>query len=328
MQENHFSAEFTGGLTFDEAAKQRQSMTDTQTSVPMFSTAAAAWFEEHKRYIKASTARSYNDALKPLCKFLGDKPINEIEIVHLRIYQGLRSAKVCANTVNRESGVLQQILREFDEWKRLERRYRQLKEPSHRAGHSLTPEEEQRLREVAFTKPKWRLAGHCMMVMRSTTMGFGELRHLRRRDVNMKRKCVVVRDGAKNAYRERTIPLNRAARESMTWILERWKKLGGCDPEHYILPHRGRRERASHWRKTSPWILDEPMVTISRAFRSIREAADLPAFRVCDCRAQAITKPPSDGMALGQHLGGQSDNDRSQRGTGNLICFPVRGGAA
>ena len=31
-------------------------------------------------------------------------------------------------------------------------------------------------------------------------------------------------------------PLNSAARESMTWILERWKKPGGCDPEHYILP--------------------------------------------------------------------------------------------
>ena len=114
----------------------------------------------------------------------------------------------------------------------------------------------------------------------------------------------------------------------MTWILERWKKLGGCDPEHYILPHRARREEASDGQKTIPWILDEPMLTISRAFRSIRKAADLPDFRVYDCRVQAITKLLSDGLAQGQHLSGQSDNDRSQRGTGNLVCFPLRGGAA
>ena len=49
----------------------------------------------------------------------------------------------------------------------------------------------------------------------------------------------------------------------MAWILERWKKLGGCDPEHYILPHRGRREEASDGQKTIPWIVDEPMLTIS-----------------------------------------------------------------
>ena len=113
-------------------------MTDTPTNVPAFSTASAAWFEDHKRYIKPSTADSYGGALKPLTSFFGDKPINEIGSVHLRMYQGLRSAKVCANTINREVGVLQQVLREFDEWKRLESHYKQLKEPPRRAGRSLT----------------------------------------------------------------------------------------------------------------------------------------------------------------------------------------------
>ena len=296
----------------------------SNNSVPTFSTAATTWFADHKLYIKASTADSYGTALKPLTSFFGDKPINEIGSVHIRMYQGLRSAKVCSNTVNREVGVLQQVLREFDEWKRFESHYKQLKEPARRAGRSLTREEEQRLREVAFSKPKWRLAGHCMMVMLSTGMGFGELRLVRRRDVNMKRKCIVVRDGAK----VRTFPLNSAARKSMTWILDRWKKLGGCDPEHYILPHRGRREEASDGQKTIPWSVDEPMLTISGAFRSIRKAADLPDFHVYDCRVQAITKVFSDQVAQERHLSGQSDDDRSQQATGNLIGFPLRGGAA
>jgi hypothetical protein len=76
-----------------------------------------------------------------LNRFFGDKPINEIEIIHLRMYQERRSARVGAHAVNRELGVLQQVLREFDEWKRIESRYRQLKEPPRRPGHSLTFEE-------------------------------------------------------------------------------------------------------------------------------------------------------------------------------------------
>jgi integrase len=174
---------------------------------------------------------------------------------------------------------------------------------------------------VAFSKPKWRLAGHCMMVMLSTGIGYGELRLVRRRDVNMKRKCIVVRDGAK----VRTFPLNSAARKSMTWILDRWKKLGGCDPNHFILPRRSRREGACDSPDTTPWILDEPMLTISKGFRRIREAADLPYFHVYDCRVQAITRLLADGMPQGHHLSGQSNNDRSQQGTGTLVSFPFMG---
>jgi hypothetical protein len=61
---------------------------------PTFSIASAAWFAEHKRYIKPNTADSYGDSLKPLNGFFGEKPINEIEIIHLRMYQDLRSGKV------------------------------------------------------------------------------------------------------------------------------------------------------------------------------------------------------------------------------------------
>lgn len=269
-------------------------MTDTQTSVPMFSAASAAWFADHKRYIKPSTSKSYNDSLRALEPFFGKKPLNEIEIVHVRMYQDIRKGRVCAHTINREVGVLQQIMREFDEWKRLESRYRQVPQPPQRAGHTLTYEEEQRLRAVAFTKPKWHLAGHCMIVMLSTTLGFGELRQLRRRDVDMKRGCITVREGAKNTYRQRTIPLNPAAKESMEWILERWKRIGGSDEDHYILPHRPRGERAPHWSKAIPWILTEPTTSMHKAWMGIRKAAGIPHFRIYDCRVQAITKLLSD----------------------------------
>jgi len=57
-----------------------------------------------------------------------------------------------------------------------------------------------------------------MIVLLSTTMGFLELRHVRRRDVDLKKRSVLVRDGAKNFFRDRTIPLNPVAFESMSWI--------------------------------------------------------------------------------------------------------------
>ena len=89
-------------------------MATTQSSspAPNISTASAAWFEDHKRFIKPNTADSYGDALGPLNRFFGDKPINEIEIIHIRMYQDLRSGKVSAHTVNREMGKRQEVPRE------------------------------------------------------------------------------------------------------------------------------------------------------------------------------------------------------------------------
>lgn len=264
-----------------------------RSSVPTFSQAAALWLHEHRRYIKPNTAGCYEDALRPLCLFFGEQRLDVIEIKHVRAYQDYRSAQVTPLTTNREVGVFQLVLKEFDQWARLQSRYKPLKVEPHRSGHSLTREEEERLKTVAFSKKKWRLAAHCMVVMMNTTMGFGELRQLRRRDVDMLNvlgPLVTVREGAKNEFRQRTIPLNAAARESMEYILKRWAKIGGSSAEHYILPHRPRGQRAPHWRKKIRWILDEPTTAMYSAFRSIRNAAGLPQMRIYDCRVQAITK--------------------------------------
>ena len=164
-----------------------------------------------------------------------------------------------------------------------------------------------------------------MMVMLSTGMGFGELRHVRRRDVNMKRKCIVVRDGAK----VRTFPLNGAARKSMTRILDRWKELGGCDPNHFILPRRSRREGACDSRENDS-------LDLRRADADYLQGLSAEFGKRLTCRTSTsmtvvfrpLQKFSAIEMAQGQHLSGQSDEDRSQQATGNLIGFPLRGGAA
>jgi hypothetical protein len=144
--------------------------------------------------------------------------------------------------------------------------------------------------------------------MLSAMMGFGELRSLRRRDVDMVCACVTVRESAKSTYPQRTIPLIDVAMESMTWILERWKTIGGSDDDHYILPYRPR----GNWSKTIPWVLNKPM-SMESAFCGIRKAARLPHFRA-NCRVQAKLLSNPTGSP-------QFDNGEAR----NLICFPVRG---
>ena len=185
--------------------------------------------------------------------------------------------------INGELSVLQMIMKECGEWDRIKPFYKPMRVPKRRGGHSISGEEERLLREVAFSRPKWRLAAHCMTVMLSTTMGFGELRHVRRRDVDMKRRCILVRDGAKNFYRDRTIPMNAAAYESMSWMLERWEELGR-------IQRRRVHPAPSATKAQGPWIFTEPMKSVNTAFNGIRKEAGLPKFRVYDCRVQAITK--------------------------------------
>jgi integrase len=258
-------------------------MNSSPLSAMTFPAASSVWLEQHSRYIKANTLKNYTAAVKLLTAFLGDKPLCDITITDIRRYQDERGQKAGNGLVNCEMSVLQQILKEARLWKTIEDDYKALPVSRRGAGHSLNQEDEERLRATAFSKSKWQLAAHCITIMLSTTMGFGELRQLRRRDVDMKERCITIREGAKNEARERTIPLNASAFASMTWILDRGKKLGGCSEEHYILPHRPRARNA-------PWIVNEPMAAITSAFNGIRRAAGLPNFRVYDCRVQAITK--------------------------------------
>src|ERR1700733_156381 len=188
--------------------------------------AGPKWLQEHSRLLKANTTRNYWAALKLLNASFGNLSLKDIDVGHLRQYQQARGKAAGPYLINTELSVLQQILKECGEWDRIKKFYKPMRVPKRRAGHSISADQERILREVAFSKPKWRLAAHCMMVMLSTTMGFGELRHIRRRDVDMKRKCILVRDGAKNFYRDRTIPMNAAAIDSMLWILDRWELLG------------------------------------------------------------------------------------------------------
>jgi hypothetical protein len=111
---------------------------------PLFSAAGATWFAEHQEQIKRRTKYAYSNALRSLDKFFGQKPIDEIALVHLRMYQQLRSTEVSAHAVNRELGVLQQVLRKFGFWAHLQGHYRQLEEAPSRPSHGPSESKSER----------------------------------------------------------------------------------------------------------------------------------------------------------------------------------------
>lgn len=265
----------------------------------IFKEAAQAWFTFHSTYIKANTRRVYAQYIKTLGEFLPDTKLGSIHIGTVRAYQHWRIEKACATRVNSEVSALKMILQEANLWDKIGLLYHPLPIPKRKVRQNMSEEEERRLMAVALIKPRRRLAGHCLLIMANTTMGFGELSNARRDDVVLDAEppFVQVNGGAKNDYRIRTIPLNEIALRSMRWIIRRWEQLGGTEPSQYILPHNATRkpeDRRGGHKRTQPPDFTRPMGHIYRAARAILKDAELEHLDPYDMRSHAITKLLSD----------------------------------
>jgi integrase len=263
----------------------------TQLSQCIFPVAAQRWLQEHQRYIAARTQRDYRQYISALLPFFGELHIHEIHVGHLRQYQDWRSQKACATRVNMEMSTLQQILKEANVWTPIAPLYRPLPVPREGAGRSLGPDEEARFYAACFKKPRRALAEHCAIVMLNTGCGFGELRSLRRKDVDLKAKVVYIVNGAKNTQRVRPVPLTSRALQSMGWIVDRYEALGGSSPDDYILPHRCNKGRGAP-------DFAAPITSIYAAFKGILKDAAIEHFRLYDCRVTVATKILGSGVPL------------------------------
>jgi integrase len=263
--------------------------------------ALAIWFDQHKTYIRGGTVRTYRQYISTLANFFHAKPRAEIGVTEVRAYQAWRSQTCCTTRVNAELSALQMTMKEADLWTPIAKLYRPLPVPKTKVRQNMSEEEECRLLKVALDpkKPRRLLAGHCLVVMANTSMGFGELRHLRSQDVFLTEDppFVEVNGGTKNDFRIRSIPLNFLALRSMRFIVKRWEGMGGSDPEQFILPHHARKstdERAQPGHAGAGPIFDELMGHIYRAARGILKDAGLAHLDPYDMRPHAITRLLSD----------------------------------
>lgn len=286
-----------------------------------FSLAADIWLEHHRAYVRPQTWRAYRQYGNRLCELFGAIRLKDIHIGHVRQFQIERGQKACATRVNLEINcVFVPVMKEANQWRRLEDVYHPLPVVQKQVRQTMTAEEERRLMAVALDadKPQRLVAGHCLLVMCNTGMGFGELRHLRRGDVfldEQKPFITVNPEGCKNEFRIRTIPLNWIALRSMRWILHRWEELGGDKPDQYILPLRSR-HAVPYSKTTTPPQFYHPMESITQSARRILDEAGLNGLVPYDMRSHLGTKlmeDPNVSDQMFRSLFGHSDTITRRR---------------
>lgn len=295
-------------------------MATDSLAVP-FREAADRWFQSHRLYITEATAKSYQCGLKNLIAFFGDKPIGEITRFDVPAYQTWRKAHLHVghvsdefpghHRINREIGTLRQILNEYDLWEPFRRHFKKMLLPEDKVGpgQALTPAETERLIALAKTKPRWRAAMASCIITLNTTAGPGEIRNLRLRDIDLEARTITIRKGIKNKFRSRTLPLNTAAFDAVSFLYERAKEKGACLPDHCLLPHRGK--------AGEPSKLDRPVTTMRKGWEGLRDAfaKEFPqraGLRMYDLRHTSITHllsnpniPPQVVIELAGHANGQ-----------------------
>lgn len=306
-----------------------------------FSQAAALWLDSRSfraapnaisaRYIRESTETSYRQYVSSLELFFGQLPLDKIHLGHLRQYQEarvtgaapfIRKRRPNKNVVaapcpagpkkaNQELSILKMILRRAGCWtQEMDEFYERFEERPSEVQRALTAEEQQRWLDVAMFKERWHIVYWYSVLAFDTSMSTNEIRALRLGDVNMIQRVVnVSQRGAKNRYRQRTIPIQSA---DALWALEqlilRARELGAIAPQHFLFPYR---------RPPGPWDATQPMSVsgIKRQWNEVRSACRFdgkdgrPSFRPYDTRHTALTRwaengvPPEVARARAGHMG-------------------------
>lgn len=277
-------------------AKSRKVAPPEEFATLLFPDAARIWLDEHRAEIGPKTLEGYEYYLRGLTKFFAALPLSAIRIGHVLSYQEERQApwidgdgrewKAGPSAINHELNTLKQVLERAALWEKLAPYYKPLRQPKSRVGQALKDtEQEQTLFDAAASNPRWKLAYWASLLTANTGAGPNEIRHLRLCDLNLDSKppFICIRLGLKNEYRERVLPLNDSALWAVRQILKRAKRIGACEAEHFLMPHRARQGGEG-------WDFTRPIGSWKKAWWGLRKAAGMPTLRMYDLRHHALTK--------------------------------------
>jgi integrase len=272
----------------------------------------AAPLARHAGFVGRRTLNDYRDCFKALAKHFKGKILGDIVPSDLLEYQQRRSAgqytsekgaansvngvAPCANTINKECGVLIRLLRAAKAWTvEMVEGYTPLTPQEPDTQRALTPQEQEHFLRVAASKERWLAIYWYSVLALSTTMGTNELRELRLRDIDLSNAVIKVSPaGAKNRYRIRSIPLEPEALKAAEFLIARAKEIGSHLPEHVLFPtKRGPSNRSKEYDLLIPsecWHRS--------LFEEVRDAAGVPWFRPYDLRHTAITRLAEAGTPI------------------------------
>jgi len=255
-------------------------------------------------YLAPKTIKDYRACAAALGKFFGRLKLGEIHAGHLREYQRARAycdkaagdwTKPCqANRIRKEITLLIRILKDARLWGGQEEMYFQpLRPVETNVGRALTPDEQSRFLTCASSRPAWQFVYWYAVVALQTTASTNELRSLRLGDIMLAPGILQIRrEGAKNKYRIRTIPLETP---EVVWALEqlvaRARELGSSAPHHCLFPIA---EARGIYNPCYP-MSDSGL---KKRFNAVRSAAGLDWLRPYDLRHTAITRMAEAGVPI------------------------------
>ncbi len=251
------------------------------------SAAIDAYLDAKRMRCSARTIELERERLGVVKKHFGDVPLSAITAAAITDFQRTRHEAGTANrTINMDVGVLSRVLKSCGRWRALAEHVRNLPERQQPVGRALTSDERVRLFDAAASNPEWEHVYCAAIVAANTSLRPVEVKHLRRRDVDIDRKLLFVRR-SKNESSHRVIPLNASALKSVARMLERADQLGHTDPDHYLWP-------ACQWGR---FDARNPMLKWDTAWRALRKAAGLDGLRFYDLRHTVITELAEMGVA-------------------------------
>jgi integrase len=249
--------------------------------------AVTAYLTAKKIRCSPRTIELEEERLSLVKKHFGDIRVSAITAGTIADFQSTRHQAGIANrTINMDVGVLLRVLKSCGRWRLLADHVRHLPEKHCPIGRALTAEERKRLFDTAASNPEWEHVYCAAMVAANTSMRPVEVKHPRRRDVDLAKKLVHVRR-SKNETSHRVIPLNAPAIEAITRMIERADQLGHRELDHYLWP-------ACQWGR---FDASQPMLKWDTAWRALRDAAALPGLRFHDLRHTVITELAELGVA-------------------------------
>ena len=220
------------------------------------------------------------ERLSVIKRHFGDLRLSRITAATIADYQRARhDAGVSNRTINMDVGVLSRVLKFCGCWRPLRDRVRPLPERQRTVGRALTGDEQKRLFDAASSNPEWEHVYCAATVAANTSMRPVEVKHLRRKDVDLAKAIVVIRR-SKNESSHRIIPLNASALKAFGRMIERLDQLGFTEPEHYLWP-------ACQWGEIDP---TRPLRKWDTAWRALRAKAGLSGLRFHDLRHTVITE--------------------------------------
>jgi integrase len=279
-----------GKLTHNSATLARQP----------FGQAADDYLSARQLELAPASRAKEKQLLVQLREYFKQEPLKAITAKRITEYRVWRAEqKVGPATLNAEIGILRRILKRAKLWARVADDIRPLKEPS-TIGRALTEQEQQRLLQMAVTRPEWETAYLAAVLCLNTTARSCELKGLRWGDVDLFSSILTFRK-SKTTAGERVVPLTDVASSALARLRRRAESFGPVEPSHYVFAAFTPKFTFSGKKvvgyAVTGWDPTRHVGGWRSAWRTLTKKAGLRGFRFHDMRHCAITQLAEGGAS-------------------------------